>query len=197
MSFTDLETVKVALRIPLTDTSHDPYLQDLVDSANGELLSLFNLASTRPTSYTNKYDVVDGISFGIWLNEYPAISVTSVKLSGQVIDASNYYLKRPKSFGLIARINNDWFASQQEIEIEHVAGWSSVPRVLIRAATVLAISMYNLEIKTGYRSEKIGQYLYTLGSPSGGADGATAGDWPAQTKRALAQYLRPFSVPSS
>lgn len=196
MSFTDLATVKIALRIPAADTTQDDYLQELVDGANNEMLSLFNLTDTAPTTYTNTYDVIDGISFGIWLVEYPAISITSVTASGQLLDASDYYLKRPKSFGLLARKNTDWFGGQQEIVIEHIAGWVVVPKVLIRAATVLAISMYNLEIKSGYRSEKIGQYLYTLGSPSGGSDGATAGDFPAQTKRALAQYLRPFA-PSS
>lgn len=196
MSFTDLNAVKLALRIQSADTTQDAYLQDLVDSANSELLSLFNLTDTAPTSYTNKYDVIDGISFGIWLENYPAISITSVTVDGTLLAASDYYLKRPQSFGCLARKNNDWFAGQQEIEITHVAGWSTVPNALKRGATVLAISMYNLEIKTGFRSEKIGQYLYTLGSPSGGSDGATAGDFPAQTKRALAQYLRPFA-PSS
>lgn len=193
MSFCTLSDVKATLKIPASDTSQDALLQDIVDSANDEMLRLFGLTSTAPTTYTNTYDVIDAYSSGIYLVQYPVISVTSVTIDGAVIDPSLYYLKRPESFGLIAGTKSEWMQSRQLIQIEHVAGFDPIPPSLKRGCIVLAVSMYNLESKTGFRSEKIGQYSYTLGNPAGGFDGATAGDFPSQTKRALNQFLRPFA----
>lgn len=193
MSFCTLSDVKETLKIPASDTSQDVLLQDIVDAANGEMLGLFGLTSTAPTLYVNTYDVTDAYSRGIYLVQYPVLDVVSVTEDGAVIDPSLYYLKRPESFGLIAGTRGEWMQGKQKIQIEHIAGFDPVPPSLKRGCIVLAISMYNLETKTGFRSEKIGQYSYSLGSPAGGFDGATVGDLPSQTKRALNQFLRPFA----
>ena len=193
MSFCTLSDVKQSLRIAASDTSQDALLQDLVDAANSEMMGLFNITSTAPTVYTNTYDVIDAFSRGIYLNEYPVLDVVQVVVEGSVVDPSLYYLKNPKGFGLLAGIRENWYQSVQKIQVTHSAGFSSIPPALKRGCVALAISMFNLEPKTGYRSEKIGQYQYVLGSPAGGMDGATVGDFPAQTKRALSQFLRPFA----
>lgn len=193
VSFCTLSDVKESLRIPASDTSQDSLIQGIVDAANDEVLRLFNLTSTAPTEYTNKYDVYDAYSRGIYLIQYPVISITSVTIDQSVIDPSLYYLKNPASFGLISGVNDNFYQSKQKIEIVHMAGFASIPPALKRGVITLAVSIYNLEAKTGFRSEKIGQYSYVLGSPAGGMDGATVGDFPAQTKRALSQFIRPFA----
>ncbi len=188
MSFCTLNDLKLVLKIDTADTSQDDLLNSIVDASNSEMLSLFNLESTVPTSYANTYDVTDAFSRGMWLYQYPVISITSVSIDGTVIDPSKYYLKHPKGFGLIAGIDDNFYQSTQKIEITHVAGFDPVPASLTRAAVVLAANMYNTEAKTGFKSERIGQYSYTLGG-----EGNLASDFPAQTKRALSQWLRPFA----
>jgi hypothetical protein len=61
---------------------------------------------------------------------------------------------------------------------------------------MLAIYNYNTEPKSGFDSEKIGQYQYKLGSAASvgqGFGGAGAGGFPAHVARVLASWRRPFA----
>lgn len=205
MSFTDVATVKTLLGIPVADTSQDARLTILVDSVNAEMLGFFNLTSCSPTAYTNKYDF-DFDTSDVWLREYPVITVDTVSFNGTVQAASTYYLSNPKKFGLLSLENSSGIVypyvqvsgfphGRQTIEVTHTAGWAggTPPADLQGAAGLLAIARYNMDRKTGFSGEKIGQYSYDLGG--GGAGSGVVGaigldGMPIGTRRVLSQHLR-------
>jgi hypothetical protein len=201
--FTDLATVKAALGI--TGTESDVVLQAIVDGANAEMLRFFYLTDCGPTQYTSAYDVVDDVG-GIWLQQYPVISVDSVSVDGTVQDAATYYLdSRVGDFGHLRRKFGGsisapacWPVGPRVVSVTHTAGWAggTPPADLQRAATLLAIYDWNTGVKQGFQSERIGQYSYTLGSAASvgqGFGGAGAGGYPAPVARILAGYKRPFA----
>lgn len=200
--FTDLATVKAALGI--TDTASDVVLQSIVDGVNAELLAWFHLDDCGPTQYTSSYDIVDEVA-GIWLQQYPVISVDSVTVDGVVQDSATFYLDnrvgelghmRRKRAGSV-RVPDQFPIGPQMVTVTHTAGWAGgVPDAsLQRAATLLAVYDWNTGAKQGFQSEKIGQYSYTLrgGSGATGVSGAEGGGWPGPVARVLAQWARPFA----
>ena len=181
MSFTDSATLKTLLGIPAADTSQDARLTLLADAVDAELLGVFNLTSCDPTAYTLKYDFDMGGTRDVWLRAYPVISVDEVKFDGTVQTDDTYYLSNPKRFGLLSLTDasniTDPFIrlarfpfGRQLLEVTHTAGWAGgVPPADLRAAAALmAIARYNMDRKTGFQGEKIGQYSYQMGGGGAG-----------------------------
>lgn len=196
MSFTTLTAVKNALGIPAADTSKDAQLQPLVDSANAELLAFFGLTQCDAQQYTNKYDTWDSTTDDLWLSPYPVVSVDSVSFDAVAVNAADYYLSRPTSFGQLSMLERSFPFGRQRIEVTHTAGWApgDVPADLQRAGTLLAIHAFNTDARAGYDSEKIGQYSYKMGPAAAGAAGdGGGGAYPPSVSRILAFYRRPFA----
>ena len=197
MSFTDLATVKEALGI--TDASQDALLTSIVDGVNAELLNVFCLTTCDPTAYTNTFDILDAFTRDIVLPQYPVISLDTVAENGTALTLTDdFYEGRPVGWGVLMRKTCYWPVGQRTVEVTHTAGWAggTPPADLQRAAVVLAVYTYNTEPKTGFQSERIGQYAYRLGSGgSGGAGGggAEAGGWPASVSRILSNHRRTFA----
>ena len=205
MSFIDLATLKIRLRIPAADTTQDALLTGLVDSVNNELLNLFCLDACAETSYTDKYDVLDEVP-GIWLKRTPVTTVTSVTVDGTLQDGSTYYLDETvgASMGSLRRksgsaSNTFWHfpVGPQIVEVVYSAGWvGGIPDASLTSAAVsIAVWLYNTEPKVGLQSERIGQYSYKLASVAAGLGygGANAGGMPAGAARVLSQWIRPFA----
>jgi len=204
VAFTTVAKVKEALRIPAADTTFDALLATIVASVDSTFLTIFGLTSTDPTAYTNLYDIDDSETEGIWLLEYPVISVDEVKFAGTVQVLTSVYLRNPKSFGMLkllsggvngARMPGTFPFGAQIVEVTHTAGWATVPDDLCGAATSVAVLRFNTDPKLGYDSEKIGQYSYKLGSPGGGSGGeSSGGGFPGTVNSVLAHHRRPFAT---
>lgn len=196
MSFTTRDRVKLALGIPSADTTHDAYIDDLVEEANAQLLAVFQLSQCDPLQYTRTYDIHDSSTEAFWLTPHPVVTVDEVKYSDTTQTLTDFYLRNPTQMGLLSIIGNGIYFpfGRQAVEVTHTAGWATVPAELRRAGTVLAVHGFNTDGKIGYDSERIGQYQYTLGAVGGAEGGAVSpGGWPSAVQRALANHLRPFA----
>lgn len=204
MSFTTVDNVKLVLGIPVADTSQDSLLTLYVDAANAELLGLFHLDECGSKQYTLQYDVLDADTRGFWLRQYPVITVDTVTVAGSVLAVDEYYLEaRTARMGsLMRKLTGSssafacWPVGPQIVEVVHTAGWAGavVDKDLAAAATMLVVWAYNTGPKTGFDSERIGQYFYKLASGgSAGFGGGGAGGFPAPVARVLAQWRRVFA----
>jgi hypothetical protein len=184
---------------------HDTLLTAIVDGVNASFLNHFCLTDCGPTQVQSKYDVVDPVQ-GIWLREWPVLSVDEVRVDGVLQDADTYYLdNRVGDFGHLRRKYGgsvaapaQWPVGPQVLDITHTAGWAlgEPDDSLQRAATLLAVYDWNTGGKLGFMQERIGQYSYKLGSAASvgqGFGGAGAGGWPAPVARVLAYWQRPFA----
>jgi hypothetical protein len=195
--FTTVAEVKVALSIPALDTTHDARLAIIVAAVCANMLAIFQLTTTAATAYTSKFDVLDGGTEGIWLPQYPVISVDTVTINGTALTSDDFYLARPAIFGCLSRIAGWWPISRQKIEVTHTAGWATVPDDLKQAAILWSMLSFNTGAKTGYDSEKIGQYGYKLGAAAGGGGGGEGAiTEPPEVTRMLSSWRRVF-VPGS
>lgn len=204
MCFVTVDDVKEAVGIPPADTTHDAKLTKIVAAVNGTMLGWFFLDDCAPTQYTNRYDVLDYGTPGIWLVQYPVISIDAVSCDGTALDLSQIYLARPRKMGLMQRARNHcvvpWPVGAQRTEVTHTAGWAPgdpALAALCGAALAWAVERFNVQPKSGLRSERIGQYSYTLGSATGGggsssSGGTGGGSIPEYVAAVANQYVRPF-----
>ena len=203
MPFCELADVKAALRIPDADTTHDARLQQLIDATEAELLGMFHLDQVATQAYTNLYDFFDHDEEGVWLRQYPVVTVTEVKIDGVVQDLTQWYRRRPANLGFLAAQYNGKVIymplGRQRLEVTHEAGWAGgvVDASLQMAAVSIVMARWNVDPHLGFDSERIGQYGFTLGV--GGAGGVTASTGglftdgiPVSARRALSQWVRPF-----
>jgi hypothetical protein len=189
MAFTTTAEVKIALGIPAADTTHDARLDQIVAAVCAQMLQIFQLTTTDPTAYTSKYDVLDDLTEGFWLPEYPVISVDTVTVNSTALTASDFYLARPAKFGCLTRLDGWWPVSRQKIEVTHTAGFATIPDDLAQAAILWSIEAFNTWAKVGFEGEKIGQYSYKL---AGTGASAAARTEPTGVTLMLAAWRRPF-----
>lgn len=113
----------------------------------------------------------------VWLRNLPVISITSVTANGTLIDntGGNAYLFVPETGALIRGTNMDdpqqgpwWPWGTRNIVVVYSAGYASVPDTVQRATILTIKNLYEV-LKTSVgpvQSEKIGDYQYTLATPS-------------------------------
>lgn len=202
MAFTDLATVKILLSIPPADTTNDALLTALIGAVDAQMLELFWLDTTDPTSYTNSYDIDDSDTIRIVLRQYPVISFDEIKFDGTVQTLTEFYLRNPTKFGrlgvkdrltgLLGGIPLAAFPfGRQFVEVTHTAGWVDVPGDLAYVAGALVMQAFNIGPKAGFDSEKIGQYNYRLkgaGAAAGGLSGVAP--FPPLVQNIFASHLR-------
>lgn len=170
--FLQLQKVKNYLRIPLTDTSDDDFLTDLMQSSQDTAENYCNRHFE-----INTYTEQKKIMHKIFPNEYPIISVQSItRISPNVynsvnipFDVANYKLF-PNYLELldwqyVTMSNRLQYVEQEEsvIEISYTAGYSVIPTDLTLACIKLVALEYkeSREDRIGIESQSEGAVKYT------------------------------------
>lgn len=193
MAFLELDTMKTALQIALTDTSRDAELQVYVDAANATLYEVFGgLLDSVPTEYIDAVTIDDTTTGAVWTRRWPLNALTTVVDKGATLDLAKL---TSDDLGLVRLLNysGGFSYGRDSVVITYDAGFdASDPRLaeLKLAALLIAIYSVNTTSKAGFSGERIGQYSYTLAG--GGSQGVGAGGFgiPPQAERILAKYQR-------
>lgn len=195
MCFTDLDTVKKVLRIPLAVTKDDDAIQCAVDAANAEILAWFCLTDCAPTTYNVSADLdCSGRLPNVGIGPYPVISLTTVKLGGVVLASSDYVLR---GFSVVRFCDSCARRASgcKAFEAEVVAGFDPadpyLPQLQYGVAKLAAL-MYQSGATGDVKSEQIGRHRITRFTPSELAGTFGADGWPPELSRALSKYARPL-----
>tara|TARA_Y100000593_G_scaffold93749_1_gene189875 strand:+ start:91 stop:651 length:561 start_codon:yes stop_codon:yes gene_type:complete len=160
MSLTTRAKIKQVLGIPTAVTQQDDYIDVLVAVVDTEILGYTGIAALTQTTLTEYYDMTEQYQSEVLLRSFPATSVTYMKVGGTTTSTGDYYLD--SEVGVI-RLKNlgDYFPTgRQNIEVEYVAGYETVPSDLSYAASLLAASHFNGGRHAGMLYEQVGTYRY-------------------------------------
>ena len=115
-ALTTLENVKAALHITVTDD--DTLLESLINRISAAVES-YCRRKFKARDYTEKYDG-DGTTV-LYLKQYPVNSVTTLKISGSVVDSANYVIY--DEVGKIVLRYTYFPEGLQNIEVTYNAGY--------------------------------------------------------------------------
>lgn len=195
MAFTDLDTVKAALGIPVTSTKLDAALSGALAAAEAAVLGCLGLSTSVPTSYTVVADALiddDGTTC-FETGPRPVLSITEVRDRDTVLDPTRYKLVGGPGGWLIKRYQGAWHGEVQSgtypIQATIVAGFT--PGDLTWADLAWGVAEYAAAIytvKPGIAEERIGRYQVKFTDP------ASVGlpPFPPSLSAALARYTDPF-----
>lgn len=197
MAYPTLANLKTLLKI--TDATADFGLQMALDTAVDwvEDFTGRTFIGTAATVTDEQYDLntltqtADGSV--IALRQMDIVSVTAVKLNGQVIDATGYKWNeagRLVIFGRIFNVSNRAFYDYQYVTVSYTYGLAT-PKAISGAVSMLAMAFWNdqLAMKTTSadtgigsdanantaKTERIGDYMITTGSGvSSGSENSSA-----------------------
>ncbi|MBU1067732.1 hypothetical protein KKE60_08090 [Patescibacteria group bacterium] len=106
----------------------------------------------------------------ICLPNYPINSVTSLEYydqNGGVVlqtytENTDYFIKEDGTVGILVSAVGPWLSGVDNYRITYNAGYATVPEDLKLACKILCSIAYNKAGKELFKTEKIGQYSYTL-----------------------------------
>lgn len=167
-TFASSVSIKRMLGIPSTVTTHDDAISDLLDAVDQIILDELNLDAAASTTYNDKLDVTENGQSMINTTKRPVLSVTALTVAGTAYTEGTNY-KIDKSLGMITLMPMGNFLpiGRETVEITYTAGFSSVPADLIYAGNLIGCSMFNQQSHIGFKSEKAGDYTYSLDNGSG------------------------------
>ena len=167
-TFASSVAIKRMLGIPSTVTTHDDAISDLLDAVDQIILDELNLDAAASTTYNDKLDVTENGQSMINTTKRPVLSVTALTVAGTAYTEGTNY-KIDKSLGMITLMPMGNFlpVGRETVEITYTAGFSSVPADLIYAGNLIGCSMFNQQSHIGFKSEKAGDYTYSLDNGSG------------------------------
>lgn len=194
MAFTDLDTVKAALGIPVTSTKLDAPLTAALAAAEAAVLACLGLTTSVPTSYTVVADALDDEPTDCFeTGPRPVLSITEVRDRATILDPTQYKLVGGAGGWLIKRYQGSWCGEVQSgtypIQATIVAGFT--PGDLTWADLAWGVAEYAAQIytvKPGIAEERIGRYQVKFTDP------ASVGlpPFPPSLAGALARYTDPF-----
>lgn len=191
MGFTTLDLVKSALSIRATSTKHDLFLNAVIASIDKEFLAIFCLDQVGLKSYVEVHDILDQGERFLRTERYPLTAVTQLRTidangdTGQVILATDFDFDEFGLIRLCGPIGAYFPQGRCTTEATITAGFDPIDPQLQLAATMQAMATFNRAPKSGFKSERIGKYAYTL------AD-ASSMSRPADVQRILNGFERPF-----
>lgn len=217
--------LKEFLGIGVDDTSSDKKLQIILTSLDAWMVEEFRQYGLQLKKKVDITELRDGESFShIFTRLRPILQVQSVHVSpagpNQVFDATTLvpddqyvvYLEEGRiqlvggellfltvATPRFAPERNVFSRGRQNIQVIYDAGFEPVPQD-IRLATMASIDNFNTRAgKTGFKSEKLGDYTYTLRESEKGAEAGTSvpKDMVFELKLLLSHYLKPTFVTGS
>ena len=184
MAIATTSNVKAILGIPAGITVKDTLIGICIEAADQIVLDHLGLTSTSVTTVNEKIDIEELGQREVALNRRPVVSVAALTISGSLEATSNYYVTE---YGSLRMINEGAYfpTGRQNVEVTYTAGFSSVPKDVVHAANLIAVQMVNEGQHTGYQSERMGAYNYTMGT----------GQYSMVVRRILGKYTRVFARP--
>ena len=188
--FTGRTTIKSLLGISSDITQYDTAIDIVAQMTDDIILDEIGLTSATVQTYNEKFDVLDQGTNELALSYTPVQTIAAVTIltaldgtQGTALATTEYYFTEWGAFRL-----KPLYAllptGRQVISICYTAGFSSVPNDLKYAASLIAVQAFNQQSHLGYKSEKAGDYSYTMN-----AGGCTI---PALARRILNKHRRLF-----
>ncbi len=178
MAFTDLDTVKAALGIPVTSTKLDAALAGALAASEAAVLACLGLTASVPTTYVVVADAGshhhhhgDGGVNCFETGPRPVLSITEVKDRDTVLDATEYKLVGGPGGWLIKRYHGHWHGEVQSgtfpIQATIVAGFTvGDPTWADLAWGVAEYAALIHTVKPGIAEERIGRYQVKFTDPT-------------------------------
>ena len=188
-TFASTTNMKLMLGIPSTVSDHDTILDTIADAVDSIVLGELGLTTTTVTSYTEKINIENAIQNEFAVTYVPLVSITSLKVNSVLQTATTSYDFTEWGIVRMLPVYNMLPTGRNVVEITYTAGFSSVPNDLKYAGSLIGCSMFNQLSHVGLKSEKVGEYQYTLGGNGGGST------IPALAIRILGKYRRIFARP--
>lgn len=139
MPLTTLQAVKAYLKIR-DDSTDDELLSELIKACSTAIENYCQRKFGVET-YEEEYDG-SGKSF-ILLQNYPVNSITSVEVDEQVVDPSEYKVR--KTNGMLFR-NGKWQEGFMNIKVTYAAGLNEIPSDVELACKHLVMSYFKADI---------------------------------------------------
>lgn len=187
-TFANRARIKSMLGIPAGITTHDENIDYLLDPVDQIVLDEIGLTSSTVTTYSQKIDIDDNGENSIMLQYTPIASVTALTIDGSVqTEGTDFKVNKTTGQLMLIPLYGQFPTGRNIVDITYTAGYSSVPTDLVYAGNLIAVSMFNQQAHVGYKSEKAGNYQYTMGSGSGSGI-------PDLAKRILNKHHRVFVI---
>jgi len=179
---TSRNNVKTVLNIPAGITYQDAVIDLCVAAAEDVVLGHLGLTTTAVITVNEKLDMDLLGQREVALTYRPVVNVAALTIGGALEASSNYYTTE---YGSLRLINDGAYfpTGRQNIEVCYTAGFSSVPNDIAMATTLIAVQMVNEGRHSGFRSERMGGYVYYLGN----------GQYSMIVRRILGKYTRVFA----
>lgn len=140
-ALTTLEAVKSYLKIPLGTLVDDEKLELLINSCSTAIENYCG-RKFKEQDFEEEHDGT-GKRY-ILLEQYPVKSIDSIKVDDEVLDPSEYKVK--KTNGTLIRIKNVWPIGDINITVSYRAGLADVPADLELACKHLAMSYFKADV---------------------------------------------------
>ena len=160
MSLTTRVAIKQVLGIPTAITQQDDYIDVLVSVVDTEILGYTGIAALTQTTLTEYYDMTEQYQSTLLLRSFPVSSVTHMKIGGTTVSTDEYYTDSDVGVIRLKTIGDTFPTGRNNIEVEYVTGFASVPNDLSYAASLLAASHFNGGRHAGMLYEQVGTYRY-------------------------------------
>jgi len=159
-----LADTKRHLNIPLARTTDDEELRGFVLAATEVIEN--HVGAVVRTTHTETFD---GGRESLTLSHAPVLSVTSVTESGTEVDAGGYWLDAEA--GILRRVLSGvpycWRYGVGNIDVEYVAGRSSVAANISRAALIIIKHMWETQRGVGGGRPQLGETELVTASAGG------------------------------
>lgn len=167
-TFASKTTIKAMLGIPTGVTTYDSAIELTLDPIDQIILDEIGLSTSGLTTYNESIDILDNGQNSLMLKYAPIGSITALTIDGTA-QTLNTDFKVNLTTGRLNLIPIYSFfpTGSNVVEIEYTAGFSSVPSDLIYAGNLIGVSLFNQQSHVGYKSERAGNYQYSMGSSTG------------------------------
>ena len=101
----------------------------------------------------------------LYLKQYPITAVSAITVNDSALTTDDYEVDTQSLYK-----SSGWVQGRRNIAVTYTAGYSTMPEDLVMAATRIVGDMLSDEpINPNIKSEKVGDYQYTLGDVSSNA----------------------------
>ena len=184
--FTNKDRIKRMMGIPSVVTRNDAAIEDLQGAVEQMVLDELGLTSSGLTSYSEKIDITSGGMGEVALAYRPVSSITALTVSGSLMTSTGYELDSGLGVIKLTPLSAMFSTGRGVVEVDYVAGFSSVPADVIYAGNLIATSLFNQQSSAGIKEQRIGDYMVKF-------DGATGSTIPLIAQRILNKHRRVFA----
>ena len=205
MSFITVDDLKAELGIPLSSTKFDDRLTTAVNAANAAVLQYLCLDQVDPKEYVLSVDLDPDLTpwDELWFETQPVISITEVLDNNETVESTGYRARMSR----IRRLcDGGWSTGVScdgtpNVQVTLQAGFDNSDPMMALQLAMIAAGVLDLAKQKfngppdGFKSERIGRYVYERFKPSERVGSHGFASWPDSLTEALSPFFRPFTGP--